>query len=130
MNTVRLNTANDDKVVVRKTSGGGSSGGSSAIEYLDVSGVASRKITLCMLASLLCKYTREGKTEISNSGTAVSNLESNFPSGILAIAVDFSIKLYSEGTLITVKDALVSVGWNEEKLASIPRITEEEFYSI
>ena len=122
MNTVRLNTANDDKVVVRKNAGG-TGGGSSAIEYLDVSQTEGAKLMICA-ASLLINIDGEivppGLVSMGNPSVLTQ---------AQAIAIDFSLKCKDSNGVRTIKES-IELTTGKDFLSAIPRITEEEFYSI
>lgn len=122
--------------------GGGSGGGESAstIEYLDVSGNIDGNIilsggvevplNLISYAGITYKVNQEGVIEIL---PILNILNPNFVGDTLALAVDFSTKLSNPaaGGLVSVKEFLINFGGiTEDQLASIPRLTKEQFYDL
>lgn len=116
-------------------SGGGESGGG-GLEYINLGGVTlfdeNNNPDYELAAILLIAY--QVNATLSNgrvigpmtvTGTARPTTKFN------AMSMNFSdmIQMDAGGSLITLKEYVLLNGWTEEKLASLPRITKEEFYN-
>lgn len=133
MNITRLNTLNDDKVIIKKEGGG--NGGGNTIEYRDVRGLNSvtRANWLDYFALMVrLEHDVTIMTVASKLAGDLTNLLGE-ADVVAAISTDLNAKFVtssSEGVLVmTAKEVLIEHGWWEE-YNSCPIITEEEFYSI
>lgn len=116
-------------------SGGSGGGGGSTIEYLDISGLGFERMDL-IFDSCKIKLIYSNKTQITGGANLIilsspENLESLIMS-VNTIAIDLNSKICRGGDKIeTVREHLLSFNtFTEEQLAAIPRITEEEFYTV
>ena len=133
MNITRLNTLNDDKVIIKKEGGG--NGGGNTIEYRDVRGLDS--VTRANWLDYFALMVRlEHDVAIMTLASKQAGDLTNLLGGadvVAAISTDLNAKFVassSEGVLVmTAKEVLIEHGWWEE-YNSCPIITEEEFYSI
>ena len=141
MNITTLNmTTLDGGVIIKKETApappsGGESGGSN-LEYLDVSGLSAEERG--MISLYLAMYARGVHDDgAGNKSLLVASLAA-FANGfglvewgkeISAIAIDLSAEVILAGNKMTVSEVfpLVSGGID---LASIPRITKEQFYDL
>lgn len=139
---------------IKEVSGGSFSGsGVSSIEYLDVSGVNRHIKQTLLFFSLYSKVpqdiiidTSEGGNQstvtfdasIGPSANTSSTLGSlgmssvhagTFLSEITALGIDFSQKIVTQGQTMTVNEFFTMSG-GKETIDAIPRITEEEFYTL
>lgn len=142
MNTIKLNTLGD-KVIVRKAAEnggnaggdtGGSGGGSaSSVEYLDVSNINIYELDVLIGAALECKGVSDTLSMVSPAG-AVVPLAQLIGITITQAKVDFNTPIIQNrgGAIVkqTVLEALLSQGFTQDYLAAIPRLTEEEFYTL
>lgn len=111
--------------------GGGGTPAESTMEYWDISGLDLSDFMTAMaikMAALFKNYTAStGMTSIVPYGQlALRGDISEW--GVSYVAIDLSLKVMSQSTLITVGD-MVYQALGEDVVASIPRITEEEFYT-
>lgn len=119
------------EVTFESESSGGGAGTESTMEYLDVSGLDKSSYNFGMLAraAYLIRVVANntiavgtyGVTTIVNPDTVIANITS--------IAIDFKTPIISQGQLVD-NELLVSSLYSSEELAAIPRITEEQFYSL
>lgn len=143
LNSVKVKTN-----VVQSGEGGGSS-----VEYLDVSGVSKHIKQTLLLLSLYAKVPQDiiidasagenqSKTTINagvapSSGTSVQmgelGLSSEYTdtllSGITALGCDFSSKIVMQGQTMTLNEFFTMSG-GKEMIDALPRLTEEEFYTL
>jgi hypothetical protein len=130
MNIIRLNTLNDDKVIIRGNGGNGG-GDASTIEYVDISTASEEFQNYIMLCSITIRVIIGGDIVVSPSGNLISMIDHGIPvDDILAVSIDSNtaIRIPPDG-LMTIKDDLIASGrW--ETFSSLPRITKEEFYAI
>lgn len=120
------------KEVSVKVSGGGSGG--SNIEYLDVSGMNEDNKSVLIMYALQLKLTGENVvlgTQIVSNG--VYSFIGAMPSVVTAISIDMTMpmtKYMSSGQgdkqeLTTLEEAGISIFTD-----NLPRLTEEEFYTL
>lgn len=131
MNITRLNTLNDDKVIIRGNGGNSGGGGGSTIEYVDITAADENLKTNMMNVSIATKAIVMGELVINPSAGLIAMINHLAPVyDILAASFDFNMALLSpQGELLTLKDNLIASGdW--ETYSSLPRITKEEFYHI
>ena len=143
MNTTTLNmTTLDGGAIIKKGTApappsGGESGGSN-MEYLDVSGLNAFLAAFLASAGVNAKWDSLGSVDhhsIVIAPTGVVGLprkEDGYTpdANILAVAVDKTIVMYDRlfgETPMSVGDFLEA---NDIDLASIPRLTKEQFYSL
>lgn len=117
----------------------GGSGEGSNMEYLDVSGVdfvngGTKEGNFLMCSFMVkCNHTILGNNAIVPIGQLYNAGTSNTTS-IYALVFDFSAKyIISSGIEqinFTLKELLIQIGWTEEELAAIPRLTKEQFYNL
>lgn len=114
-------------------SGGGEGGGSANIEYLDLRGydpINDRAIVGVIGVSLLWNALNNGVSLIGPVAMITSVIQGNLEK-LQACAVDFSVSLsIGPSGILTAKDFILQGGVSEEAIASIPRITKEEFYNL
>lgn len=143
MNTTTLNMTTLDGGVIIKKGGGGtptppSGSGASTIEYLDVSGLDVFRASFLASMGVNAKWDSLGSVDhhpIVIAPTGIIGLprkEDGYTpnANILAVAVDKTIVMYDRmfgETPMSVGDFIEA---NEIDLASIPRITKEQFYSL
>ena len=108
-------------------------GGGSSIEYLDLRGydpINDRAIAGVIGVSLLWNALNNGVSLIGPVAMITSVIQGNLEK-LLACAVDFSVSLsIGPSGILTAKDFLLQSGVSEEAIASIPRLTTEEFYNL
>jgi hypothetical protein len=142
MNTTTLNmtTLDGGNVIIKRGEGGGSmppSGGSN-VEYYDVSGLNAILAIVLAGVSVNVKWDSLGSVDhhpivIAPMGMiGLPRKEDGYTpdANILAVAVDKTIVMYDRlfgETPISVGDFIEGA---DIDLASIPRITKEEFYSL
>lgn len=139
MNTTTLNmTTLDGGVIIKKgispaPPSGGESGGSN-MEYLDVSGgdfaeQPALKSGL-MLASSAIRIKGEGYLNILPSAYIMIHQEDISIADIKAFKIDMNeMYLETNAEPKTIKEELEK-SYGKEYLASIPRLTKEQFYSL
>lgn len=132
---------------------GGGGGSASSIEYLDVSGVNRYVKQTLLLFSLYSKVpqdiiidTSEGgnqstvtfdasigpsaNTSVTMGALGMSSVHTDtFLSGVTALGIDFSQKIVTQGQTMTINEFFTMSG-GKEMIDAIPRITEEEFYTL
>lgn len=138
MNVTTLNTTTLDGGVIIKKGGGGTptppSGGESNIEYLDVSGGdfaehPEGKAGL-LIASSATRMKGEGYLNIIPSAYFLLFQEDMSIVDIKALKIDMNeMFVLSNAEPKTVKEELEK-SYGKEYLASIPRITKEQFYDL
>lgn len=151
MNTIKLNTLGD-KVIVRKTADGGNEGGGNAggstFEYLDVTNVTGLDGILKFLLFQMAYMGKVPQTVKVNSITMQQGIAplgsymyafSSTLSGseaftqavnaITAISIDFSTTININGQVMTIPELFTMQGVPLD-IDAIPRITEEEFYTL
>lgn len=138
-------------------SGGGSGeSGDSNIEYLDVSGLVDVGMlkTLLLQSSYLVKKPQTitiDTSEGANTGTVTMDrgiapsaswgiVAGRFREGtdnyfqmeeaVTACSLDFGITIINETIQMTLGEMLVMVGFTQEQLDAIPRLTKEQFYDL
>lgn len=125
------------EMVEGEQSGGGAGESGENIEYLDVSEFkfSDNEQENTFRLSFIKNMGLFGKAFV-NQGYIIGPIGFAGSSGTLkSIAIDFSGITYDNtagGDIIklTVKEALIALGFPEEMLAAIPRITKEQFYSL
>lgn len=142
MNTIKLNTLGD-KVIVRKAAenggneggdNGGSGGGSaSSVEYLDLSNVGIFEINALATAMLECKGISDRMSIVAPAVNVQPFIEA-LGITITQAKVDFNtpIVMIQGGAVVkqTALEKILSAGITQDQLDAIPRITEEEFYTL
>lgn len=130
MNITRLNTLNDDKVIVRGN-GGNSGGGENTLEYIDVRNIDSDLKFGLINSSSLVKVITDA-IYIYPSVFAKNDFGEGLYEDTTAIAIDFSSKVSGyENGFITIKEMIsIDNGFPLNVFDSLPRITKEEFYSL
>lgn len=111
-------------------SGGGNSGGGngSNMEYIDVRGVSNAVQKTQLLAySSNAKFGAGGDFMINSFFALYGNFGDQVKDMAVAVAIDLSTKVMASGETSTFGEVLTSSGIN---LASLPRLTEEEFYNL
>ena len=114
------------------TSGGGSASG---IEYLDLSGLDK------VIGRTLVQYSLFGKVRSSKAGdmacpaaNAYAIIVMDSDATIEAIGFDFTAKMVGmsngQAMEVPVSMAFQQVGLSESQVASLPRLTKEEFYTL
>lgn len=130
MNRILLNAVHDDGLVIKKGTEGGDAPAESTMEYLDVSGVDEAFREALMMFSIQLRSNTSNGIVVTygayagNEGVTYENL--------IACSIDFNGKIISPsiGGESSVKNFMLMMGATQELLDSIPRITEEEFYTI
>ena len=111
-------------------SGGGSEGGSaSTMEYLDTSGAGEVEFAITGF-SLLAKAYRDGVKYVTTTASLAFIGIVGAGATPNAVAIDFNAKIVYGELITTIKDFLIAQGITADQLAAIPRITEEEFYTL
>lgn len=123
------------KEVSVKVKGGG--GSASSVEYLDVSGASDNvRTALVVLAENIKSANDEGVfCGLPLYGVQFFfGIPTNNVSTTIAVGVDFSRKIKAgiQGQLpeLSIIDLMTMQGINKEDIDAIPRITEEEFYTL
>lgn len=123
----------DGKIKDLAGSGGGNAPGGRGLEYLDLRGydpINDRAIAGVIGVSLLWNALNNGVSLIGPVAMITSVIKGNLEK-LLACAVDFSVSLsIGPSGILTAKDFLLQSGVSEEAIASIPRLTTEEFYNL
>lgn len=130
MNITRLNTLNDDKVIIKKeggnSGGGGNTGGESisTLKYFNGSMWEDGLKELMMLFSYLFKTT-DG---IIGTAATLDMMQVGWRDKCYGYAVAPDAKIYAPEGAMTIRDIIA----NEYRIDidNLPRITEEEFYSV
>lgn len=112
------------------TEGGGSegsaSGGGDNYEYLDVSGLDESVVKTMSKCSFLVKGMTSGVLSIFPPSAASYSYDS-----VQAVAVDLkSVIFAAQGMAFNYAEYLSLNGIDAELLATLPRITKEEFYTL
>ncbi len=119
------------KEVSVKVSGGGSA---STVEYLDLTGLATLQLSYLATSSqeLHLKMTLQGQ-EIATVAPAAQLVSQGSSASKVYAKIDFDAPIIMvQGTMrqdIKVRDYILSKV-AESELASLPRITEEQFYTL
>jgi hypothetical protein len=119
------------KEVNVKVSGGGSA---SSVEYLDLTGLATLQLSYYATSSqeLHLKMTMQGQ-EIAMVGPAAQLVSQCSSASSIYAKIDFDAPIIMvQGTMrqdTKVRDYILSKV-SESELASLPRITEAEFYAV
>lgn len=144
MNTIKLNTIGTPCKAGGNSGGGNGGGGSaSSVEYWDVSGVEDGLRSGLPAFALEIKYIDEETTCIAG-GMAALTVALTRSSGLRAISIrkdrNIIFKGDLSGTILDINapfnEAMVYLGSQLgipitlEQLDAIPRITEEEFYTL
>lgn len=132
MNIIRLNSIGEPFAKSEQATPP-SGGGGNTIEYLDISGLGSERMTL-IFESFQIKFIYNNKTQIVGGANLLplfspENLESLFMS-INAIAIDFNSKSCHGGDKIETIREYLNGTFTEEQLAALPRLTKEQFYTL
>ena len=137
MNITRLNTLNDDKVIIKKegsnvgNSGDNSGGGSgSDWHYFDVSGCDNLTKYNIMMMGLIHKVQGE-KINSAFGSDVIMPTGLNFAisidiAEITAVATDYAVEIYMMGQGMTLGEGITTAKW----YGTIPEITKEEFYNL
>lgn len=114
LNSVKL------KVNVPQSSG-------NTMEYIDISGLDADTKQALLDSSF---YIKAGDDHPFIGVTAGQLGTDVWPSAI-AVGIDFSALGYKEeGYEVTIKETFIDSGFTEEQIASFPRITKEEFFTL
>lgn len=135
MNIIRLNSIGEPFAKSGQAtppSGGGTE--ASSMEYLDVSGidiVGGGQKTGNLIA--LCYHMNGSHSTIGDFILPIGQVyvvkTANLTS-VRYLAFDFSSKVVMGGQTMSVRETLLTTGWTEAELNAIPRITEEQFYTL
>jgi hypothetical protein len=120
-------------VKVNVPQSGGSGGGESSIEYIDVRNVEDSDLKFALInSSSLVKIIDGSFIYIYATLFGRNDFnEEDFYRDTVAIAIDFSCKVYYGNGFITIKENIsIDNGFPLDVFDSLPRITEEEFYHI
>ena len=130
------------KVKVDIPTEGGSAGDGDAeganYEYLDLTNMTDNEIIPLMPFCFLGKFDKGDVDEVLG-GKAITPISLMYAGGvsstqgsrwISAVSVDLSAEIKMEGQLLTMRELFSMQGITPEQLASIPRITKEEFYNL
>lgn len=154
MNTIKLNTLGD-KVIVRKAAenggnaGGdtGGTGGGGAFEYLDITNVTEMAGDLKLLLLTMAYMGKVPQTVKVGGVTLKQGIApaSGYMQGIVylpgseeftqlinaitAISIDFSTVINMQGQVLTIQEMFAMYGVQSD-IDAIPRITEEQFYTL
>ena len=128
MNIAKLNSSDDRVYKISKSQGGGQ-GAASSMHFYNVPSTAGEVIGMIATFSSSCKHLdSNGKICISPAGLYVSLLLSEGTTCSM-VAIDFEQKVYQEGKMMTMKEALDAFGLLESFMSSgITEVTEAEFY--
>lgn len=119
---------NSVKVKTNVAQSGEGGGSASAVEYLDMSGAG-------LVESAVAAFSWLGKASLEDAVIIAPTIllkdegfigVGKFP---IAVAIDFSANIVV-GEPMTIKDLLILQGVTSDQLAALPRITEEEFYTL
>lgn len=125
MNIVRLNTTAPDNVIVMGGNTGG--GGGDNYEYIDVRGLDEDATQILLDNSF---YIKAGG-DYPFIGVTAGQLGTDVWPYVIAVGIDFSAFGYKEeGYEVTIKETFIDNGFTEEQIASFPRITKEEFFTL
>lgn len=122
MNITRLNTLNDDKVIVRGNGGNSGGGeGASSWKFFDVSNIVNKAMTVGLLPFIA-----------KNDTGIVFSLMVKDWSAVSAVGVDAEAKIRMQGMTLTWAESMAAEGLTPEAMvqAGIVEITKEEFYAI
>lgn len=111
-------------------SGGGTEGGMKVeyIKYDENAGIMLNTFLLAMALSLRIKYA-DGTIAFGPKGFL--DLMSTEQSDVEAVMVSWDdVKGYGMGSVNSLREFLIGNGMSEEELGALPRLTEEEFYSL
>ena len=135
MNIIRLNSIGEPFAKSGQAtppSGGGTE--ASSMEYLDVSGLGEDNVARLIVYGYIVKFVYDGQSAfLTTTHPYVGMLIKDVPPS--AISIDFATVVTFTDTMqnMTIKEALLQTGSTpitEAELAAIPRITEEEFYTL
>jgi hypothetical protein len=138
MNTIKLNTIGTPC----KAEGGGNSGGggsASSVEYLDLREYqgADFYLSLVILADVVNAYDADNNTYCGVNREAVRLLfgvSDTTKVTYNAVGIDLSrrVKANIQGQImeLTIMDLVAMTGASKEDIDALPRITEEEFYTL
>jgi hypothetical protein len=138
MNITRLNTLNDDKVIIKGGNGGnggggnsGGGGGENTLEYIDVRNIDSDLKFGLIKSSSLVKII-DDTIYIWPALFGYLDFGEDLYEYTTAIAIDFSYKVtWGVNEFITIKELISrDQGFPLNVFDSLPRITKEEFYSL
>lgn len=119
--------------------GGSGSGEASSIEYLDLANAdpslwdGEYWAIQFINVSLYSKgRNSEGNLYVIPTGLVITNQSETGLSWsqVSCVAIDFNETICLGSVTTTVKDMFHSTGYTDDKLALIPRLTKEEFYSL
>lgn len=123
------------KTNVPQSGGSGGGGETSSMEYWDISGIDLTNVSNAMaikMASLFKVYSSATNvTAIAPYGLMTSiGLGGDISTWDMSyVAIDLSVKVVSQNRPVILGDMLTQI-LGAEVIASIPRITEEEFYNL
>ena len=137
MNTIKLNTIGTPCKAGSNAGGGG--GSASAVEYLDLREYqgADFYLSLAILADVVNAYDADHNTYCGvNRGAArlLFGVPNTTKVTCNAVGIDLSrrVKANVQGQImeLTIMDLVAMTGASKEDIDAIPRITEEEFYTL
>ena len=134
MNTIKFNTIGTPKASGGNSGGGG--GSASTMEYIDVSGAGDLvKASLVQYACYVKSYIEDYDAYMVGSTLYILGVMTSNPTkATSAIAIDFSnVFVMKMGDTIqskTVAEAVLQNGATQADIDALPRITEEEFYTL
>lgn len=130
MNIIRLNTFNDDKVIVKKEGDNGGGGSGSDWHYFDVSGCPIPIKSSVLEMGLLQKVQGEQINSFFGSGVVLpTGLVYTTPvdvAEVTAIAIDYAVEVRGRGQALTLGESFIASPF----YGTIPEITKEEFYNL
>ena len=136
MNTIKLNTIGTPKAS-GGNGGNGGGGSASSVEYLDVSGVNNDAHIILVNCA---ETTKSANDSGVYCGLPLCGLRAFFGMAnnvdtVIAVGIDFSRKIKAndgQGQSMewSIIDFMTMMGINKEDIDALPRLTEEEFYTL
>jgi hypothetical protein len=109
------------------TGGGDVPSGGGGYEYIDISGMQTDKYSI-LLYSAVAKFNINGSILIHSFNSLYASMGNQVVDYAIAIAIDLSVEIYKPGSgKADYRTVLESEGLD---LASLPRITKEQFYNF
>lgn len=130
MNIIRLNSIGEPFAKSGQAtppSGGGTE--ASSMEYLDISSLSKTRKMMFLNLCVVAKFAKDIISPFAYMATYQTDLATTATDATM-VAIDFGAKVYNNDTLLTTKEMLLNLGYTEETLAAIPRLTEEQFYTL
>lgn len=133
MNIIRLNSIGEPFAKSGQAtppSGGGTE--ASSMEYLDISSLSKSRKMMFLNVCVMARFSKDIVSPFAYMATYQTDPVTTVTDATM-VAIDFGAKIYTNDTLLTIKELLFNPeygGYTEETLAAIPRITKEQFYTL